>query len=305
MKNILIRADSSSKIGVGHIMRDLVLANEYLNDNIIFACQYLDGNINDKILESNYELEILSSNNIEELDFLIKKLKINLLIIDHYQIDYLYEKELKQNNLSLKILSFDDTYERHYCDILLNHNIYANVKKYKDLVTNDCELRCGKEFTLIREEFTFESTKEYKIDSPTILIAMGGSDHSNINIQILKVLELIRNIQINVLTTLSNENLKELKNYVKEFDNITLYINSNEIAKLIKSSSFSIVSPSVIVNEILYLERSFIAIKTAENQNMMYEYLKENSFPILESFNALSLEKIVKEFLEVGKKWKI
>ena len=33
--NILVRADSSSYIGTGHIMRDLVLAKEYKNENII------------------------------------------------------------------------------------------------------------------------------------------------------------------------------------------------------------------------------------------------------------------------------
>jgi hypothetical protein len=38
--NILFRTDSSSTIGTGHIMRDLVLAQQYPNDNIIFATQY-------------------------------------------------------------------------------------------------------------------------------------------------------------------------------------------------------------------------------------------------------------------------
>ncbi len=49
--NILIRADSSSYIGTGHIMRDLVLAKKFLKDQIIFATQDLEGNINHKIKE--------------------------------------------------------------------------------------------------------------------------------------------------------------------------------------------------------------------------------------------------------------
>ncbi len=55
--NILFRADSSSTIGTGHIMRDLVLAKKYPNDNIIFVTQNLEGNINYKIEEEGYKLE--------------------------------------------------------------------------------------------------------------------------------------------------------------------------------------------------------------------------------------------------------
>ncbi|MDO8260986.1 MAG: UDP-2,4-diacetamido-2,4,6-trideoxy-beta-L-altropyranose hydrolase, partial [Candidatus Magasanikbacteria bacterium] len=67
MKNILIRADSSSIIGTGHVMRDLVLAKEFNGDNVTFASQDLEGNINHKIIESGYKLDFLKSNEIEEL----------------------------------------------------------------------------------------------------------------------------------------------------------------------------------------------------------------------------------------------
>ena len=55
MKNILFRADSSSIIGTGHIMRDLVLATQYKNSNIIFAVQDFDGNITK--IDINYYIE--------------------------------------------------------------------------------------------------------------------------------------------------------------------------------------------------------------------------------------------------------
>ena len=86
--NILFRADSSSTIGTGHIMRDLVLAKQYPNSKIFFATQNLEGNLNSKIIESGYEVINLSRNAIDELDSLIKKLNIDLLIIDHYEINY-------------------------------------------------------------------------------------------------------------------------------------------------------------------------------------------------------------------------
>ena len=136
-KNILFRADSSSTIGTGHIMRDLVLADQFKNSNIIFATQGLPGNINHKIKEKKYTIEILSSNNIEELTDVIKKHNINMIIIDHYGIDHNYEKALKES-AGITILVLDDTYEKHYCDILLNHNIYAESSKYKNRVPENC-----------------------------------------------------------------------------------------------------------------------------------------------------------------------
>ena len=142
MQNILIRADSSSKIGLGHIMRDLVLAKQFPKSSITFATQELKGNINNKILEANHKIEILLSNNKKELVKLTKRLKTDLLIIDHYAITQKIEKYIKEKT-NTKIFVLDDTYEKHNCDILLNHNIGANKKRYKNLVPKHCELRCG------------------------------------------------------------------------------------------------------------------------------------------------------------------
>ena len=70
--NISFRADASSSIGTGQIMRDLVLAQQYSSSKIFFATQNLQGNINFKIAESGYRVEILKSNDIKELNRLIK-----------------------------------------------------------------------------------------------------------------------------------------------------------------------------------------------------------------------------------------
>ena len=298
--NILFRADSSSTIGTGHIMRDLVLAQQYAKkgNHIIFATQDLKGNINHKIIEANYQLKILKSNNIKELDKLIKKLKIDIIVIDHYDINYNFEKKLKKNNAHLQILSFDDTYEKHHCDILLNHNISADKKKYKGLVPKECELRCGDNYTLLRDEFLEEINKRKKKNSlTTIFIAMGGADHSNINIKILKVLKKFTNLKVNLVTTTANKNLEELKKYCKDKSWIKLHINSNKIAKLMSKSDLAIVTPSVTVNEVHFMKLPFVAIKTADNQVMIYKYLKKNNFSVLKRFDSKNLYKMIESIL--------
>jgi len=304
--NILFRADSSSLIGIGHIMRDLVLASKYKESNIIFACQDLDGNINAKIQKIGYKVELLKSNDIKEVDNLIKKYNIDFIVIDHYDIDFMYEKELKHNNLGLKILSFDDTYEKHFCDILLNHNIYADEKRYKSLVPKNCELRCGEKYTLLRDEFIEEKSKTRKgkkneegknKENKNIFVAMGGADYSNINMKILEVLKEFDNISVILATTNANKNLEILKEYIKNKKWITLYINSDNIAKLMSVSSFAIITPSVMANEIYFLNIPFIAIQTANNQNNMYEYLKNKNKTCMETFSSIYLHKAIKELI--------
>ncbi|MEA3315622.1 MAG: UDP-2,4-diacetamido-2,4,6-trideoxy-beta-L-altropyranose hydrolase, partial [Campylobacterota bacterium] len=297
--NILFRADSSSIIGIGHIMRDLVLAKQYKNSNITFATQNLDGNINHKIIEAKYKLKILKSNNIKELNNLIKKLQIDMIVIDNYDINYKFEKQLKNKNLTLKILSFDDTYEKHYCDILLNHNIGAYKKRYKNLVPKNCDIRCGTKYTLLRDEFIKEKNKIYKPNkNKTIFIAMGGADHTNVNIKILKTLNSFNNIKINIVTTTANQNLKELKKYCKNKSWIDLNINSTKIAKLMKKSDFAIVTPSVTLNEVYFMNLPFIAIKTANNQKDIYRYLKTKKYNVLKKFNKRKLKKSLLKILK-------
>ena len=300
--NILFRADSSSFIGTGHIMRDLVLVNEFKSHKIVFATQKLSGNINYKIEEAGYKIEILKDNNFEELDALIKKLNIDMIVIDHYDINYNFEKKLKESNKNLKIFVFDDTYEKHFCDILLNHNISANKRKYNNLVPNHCELICGSKYTLLRDEFIEIKKQKNRVKkdkiNKTIFIAMGGADHSNINIKILEVISLIPNLKVNIVSTFANKNLKKLVKYCKDKSWINLHINSNKIAELMAKSDFAIVTPSVTVNEVYYLNLPMIGIKTAQNQIDMYNYLKKNRYPVIDKFNKNKLKIAINKLLK-------
>lgn len=299
-KNILFRADSSSTIGTGHIMRDLVLAEQFKGSNIIFATQELSGNINQKIIEKNYSIETLNSNKIEELIDIINIHDINMIIIDYYAINYDHEKILKELT-GITIFVLDDTYEKHHCDILLNHNISAYPANYIGLVPKYCEIRCGAKYTLLRDEFKIAKKIQRDISKKgtlTVFIAMGGADHSNRNIDILEVINNLGNIKANVVTTSANKHLNELEVYAAEHTNITVYINTDNIASLMNESDFAIVTPSVIVNEVLFMRIPFIAIQTAYNQNEIAQYLKEHNFLVLRAYEINTLIHAVKKIID-------
>jgi len=300
MKKILFRADSSSTIGTGHIMRDLVLAEKYAmkGSEIIFAVRDLEGNINHKILEAGYKLKNLQSNSKKELSDLVKKLHIDLLIIDHYKINYQKEKYIKKET-GVSILSFDDTYKAHYCDILLNHNVGAKKKKYKNLIPKHAKIKCGIKYTLLRKEFYYEKKKVYKKckNIKNVLVAMGGADTANLNIDILNTLQEYNNIKVTLISTSANKNLKQLKLYTDTKEWVHLYIDSNKVAKLMKQSDIAIITPSVILNEIYFMKVPFIAIQTASNQKDILKFIKRKGLPYLKKFKSKKFKEILCKIL--------
>jgi UDP-2,4-diacetamido-2,4,6-trideoxy-beta-L-altropyranose hydrolase/UDP-4-amino-4,6-dideoxy-N-acetyl-beta-L-altrosamine N-acetyltransferase len=299
VKNILFRADSSSTIGTGHIMRDLVLAEQYPKSKIIFATQDFKGNLNSKILEAGYAVENLNSNDVEELIELVNRLSVDMVIIDHYEIDSVFEKALKEQTAS-QIMVLDDTYKKHHCDILLNHNIYADARRYENLVPKDCELCCGAEFTLLREEFYLaKATKKAHLSSPRqLFLAMGGADSANLNITILEYLNNFSNLHTHVVTTTANQYLEHLKSYANQSNSVTLHVDSDSLAKLMTESDFAIVTPSVTLNEVYFMKLPFLAIQTADNQSEMVKFLEKKNFSIIKNFEKETAHKSIEKFIK-------
>ena len=295
--NTLFRVDSSSAIGLGHLMRCLVLAKQYKKDHIVFASQDLDGNANIKILNENYKLIILSGNSSVELCKNIELMNIDNVIFDHYEIDNKFEKKIKEET-GVQILSFDDTYKKHYCDILLNHNICADTNKYKELVPKFCEIRCGGKYTLIRDEFYKIKIRKRPInkDKSVIFLCLGGTDIDNISLKVLKILVKLDKIMVNLATTSANRNICKLQSYAKLHQSINICIDCN-IAELMNDSDFAIITPSVIAHEAMFLRLPFIGIKTADNQEIMYQYLCKKNSPILKSGELNKLLKMVNGYV--------
>ena len=197
----------------------------------------------------------------------------------------------------MKIFVLDDTYERHHCDILLNHNISADKERYKSLVPKGCEIRCGEAYTLLRREFREEKSKgrQNHHDKRRIFVAMGGADSAQLNVKILHALESFSNLHIDVVTTSANPQLTALSAYVANRTDITLHLDTDEMAALMNQADFAIVTPSVTVNEVLFLGVPFVAIMIADNQVEIYRYLKASCYAVMDPFDGVRLKEMIED----------
>jgi len=268
----LFRCDSSSEIGLGHIMRDLVFASRLQNAEIFFATQNLEGNINRKIEAAGFTLLPLQDNSFESLAEYIEKYNIETLIIDHYGIDYTFEKKVKEYYPHLQLYAFDDTYKKHYVDYIINHNLGAKASRYA------CEEFCEVQLIepLIRQEFYTVKQKHYKKEG--VFISLGGSDPQGV---MLKVLPFLRNEVVHIYTTSSNRHLATLKRFTKMHKKMHLHIDEESAFGMAKSR-WGIVSASVSSAEALFLQLPIIALQTAENQKEVANYLKQKRVSVLD-----------------------
>lgn len=296
--NIVFRVDSSTKMGQGHLMRCLTLADEFKNKHYktTFICRELDGNLNalvkqkkhevtmlptDKNFQSdNFYLNWLGATQEQDAEQVIKVIPENmdLLIVDSYALDEVWHKRLRSH--TKKIMVIDDLANRKFdCDSLLNQNLGSKKTDYVDKVPNNCQLMLGCEYALLRPEFAQLRKKALEKRTKTkviknILVSMGGSDSKNLTYDILQDIDSHFNVII-VLGRSSPHN-EMIKQYAQN-KNITVIIDANNMAQLMLDADLAIGAGGATSWERCCLGLPTLLFITAENQKSIADNLEKVS----------------------------
>ena len=291
--NIIFRVDSSSQMGIGHLMRCLTLADvlEKKNYTVTFICRELKGNLIKSIKHSvlilpvdkdfqsdDLHLSWLGATQEQDAKQTIQVIPDNadLLIVDSYALDEVWHKQLKP--YTKKIMVIDDLADRKFdCDVLLNQNLGSQKEDYQGKVLSDCELLLGCDYALLRPEFAElrkqatekrKNTKEIK----NIFISLGGSDKNNVTYDILQQIDGDFNIVVVLGGASTHQEM--IKDYAKDRD-VKVIINANNMAELMLKADLAIGASGATS-----LERCCFGLPTllyvlAENQKRVAENLEQ------------------------------
>ena len=255
MKNtIFIRVDSSTKIGYGHFIRCMALADTLQkNFKINFISRSLEGNLISGIQDKGFGIfrfysnseKINEKNDAQKTISLIKKHsgQKNILIIDNYQLSKKWETYVKP--FVHKLIAIDDLPNRsHNCDLLIDQNLHTKVNGlYKGLIPSNCIKLIGPKFSMIRKKFRMlkKSVKPRTFPIKKILVSFGGSDTENQTLIALNsIKKMNRKIDVDVVVGKANKCKKTLKIFCNRNNHFTYHEQIDNIADLMLSSDLSI-----------------------------------------------------------------
>jgi len=293
-RKILFRVDGGLKIGLGHLVRCIALAQMLLDQyQISFICKEVPTAIESKIRDLGYHF--LKVENEEQF---LNQLESNAIVImDHYGLNSNYQKTIK--DLGCKLVSIDDLNDKvFYADLIINHA--PNVDKSTYRVQHYTKFALGIEYALLRPTFLSKAKEQRKIEEvKTIFICFGGADPRNLTIEILKVACRLNELHIIVVTGNSYRYINELSKMVSKHEQVSHYHNIDEIemARLMGFSDIAIVPASGILFEALASGCIVITSYYVDNQKAIFDGFKKlKAANFLEDFEMLTSD-FLNEFI--------
>jgi UDP-2,4-diacetamido-2,4,6-trideoxy-beta-L-altropyranose hydrolase len=271
---IVFRVDASLKIGTGHVMRCLTLADRLQQHGATpsFICHEEPGNLIALIRSRGYEAHILSAatDDVEGSATHLAKVRPDWVIVDHYGLAKDWESAARQH--AGRIFAIDDLADRnHDCDLLLDQNLYDGVEQsYAARVPGDCRQLIGPRYALLRPEFAQFRSRVTRSARPVsrLLVNFGGVDSTNETARILGVLsELVpASVPIDVVIGPSNPHGEQLKALVSDRLTSTLHVGTDRMAELMSQADAFIGAGGSTTWERFCLGLPSLVIAIAENQ---------------------------------------
>jgi UDP-2,4-diacetamido-2,4,6-trideoxy-beta-L-altropyranose hydrolase len=226
---IAFRTDASLKIGTGHVMRCLTLADALRERGAqsTFICRPHAGHLLDLIQQRGHTAKALApaddaftapadpthakwlgtdwASDVEQTRQALGDQVVDWLVVDHYALDRRWEKSLRPH--TRRIMAIDDLADRpHDCDLLLDQNLGRQLKDYGGLLSRHTQTLIGPAYALLRPEFArwrdHSLQRRAKPQLKNLLITMGGVDQANATGQVLDALarfELPTDLRITVV----------------------------------------------------------------------------------------------------------
>lgn len=282
-----IRTDANSKIGLGHVMRCLVLARKWKENGgrVLFITCGAGNETIKKIKLEGHDVRLLPTPHPETDDrvLTLKYLEnagVPVLLTDGYHFTETYHRHIRENGIQLMVVDDTNHLPFYRADAILNANFAA------ETLTYTCEpgtrLLLGPAYSLLREEFTRYRRDERPTaagpDARHILVTLGGGDTDNISLKVIRALNRLANPDLHVKLVCGSENphakplAAALQQSVFRHD---LIFNTDNMAGLMDWADTGICAGGGTAKEMCYMGVPAVYLVLADNQRPGVAWLEK------------------------------
>jgi len=327
---VVFRVDASTRIGLGHFMRCLTLANALAarSAQVHFICRNHQGNqlasLEKKgVLFNSLSMEDVSydetyyswlgvsqdkdaSQTIETIQA-FEGGKPDWMIVDHYALDSEWERKISP--YVERIFVIDDLANRtHDCDMLLDQNYQAKgLLRYQGMVPDTCKLLIGPCYALLGPEFADHRqtpiVRDGKINR--ILIFFGGTDPQNMTGLVLDALtcEEFSYLDVDVVVGANSQHLLAIQEQINQRLRTTLYGPLPHLADLMMKADLAFGACGTSTWERMALGLFSLVITIADNQILTADLLDQNNLIRLignsDGANVASIREALRDEIEM------
>ena len=298
-----IRADGSSNIGLGHIVRCISVAHMLKEKFMIhfFALEIPEA-LKSEIFQNGWNITFIE----KELDFLNELKGNEIVILDGYLFDSDYQKQIK--NKGCKLVCIDDFHDQHfYADLVINHAPGVNKEVYKGEPYTKYLL--GPDYALLRPEFlenTSDENKKYWKGIESIFVCFGGSDSKNLTAKVLSWLPS-KDYSVTVVLGNSYSHQDTLNKVIEERQDLEITVKNSlsaeEMSNELEQADLALVPASGILFEVISIGLPVMSGYYTDNQMAIYKgFLEEGVFIDANSFSEKSLTEAFRKLrsLDIG-----
>jgi UDP-2,4-diacetamido-2,4,6-trideoxy-beta-L-altropyranose hydrolase len=300
---VVIRADASTTIGTGHVMRCVTLAERLKQENadVRFVSRELDGHLCGLIEDRGFSLERLpapasEANHAEdgpahaawlgvswEDDAAQTSASISHLapphwiVVDHYALDARWEQHFRAKGI--KIMAVDDLADRlHDCDILLDQNLVAHhSERYLGKTPERCTLLLGPSYALLDSEYArLRPRASPREGQPRrLLVSFGGIDKHFLTEKVVNALVALdrRDVEADIVLSSTSPQFQQIESSIKGVSNLRLHDRVTSLAPLMLAADLAVGASGTTNWERLCLGLPTFVVTVADNQRLIADEL--------------------------------
>ena len=294
---IAIRADSSPKIGTGHVMRCLTLTEELLANGhtVAFYTSEIEvAWLRNLISEFEIEMHFVEESSLSIEQF--SSFNPDWVVVDSYVIPSTEISILSEEVRTLAIVDLDT--RGISADLFLDQNFNSENAAWPEYLSN--KMLAGSKFSLIRNQILSSRRPQpwkFKQQTPNVLCVMGGSDPTG---TIIPIAEALSQVTLDFTATIvcTPQWRAEVEKHLSHDSRVTIVEPTIEIDRLYLQADLVVSAAGSSAWELCTLGIPSLLISVANNQQLPLEQINEGKLALTLDRLSTDKDKFVLEIKE-------